>query len=84
MARRQQQSLTHSQERPLGCVMSGATEALRVGLVQEVVPAGQQLDRAVAIACAVAAQALGYPAQPQEWPPAYPSRWNVTLVVPSG
>ena len=39
----------------------GATEALRIGLVQEVVPAGQQLDRAVAIACAVAAQApLGF------------------------
>jgi len=33
----------------------GATEALRIGLVQEVVPAGQQLDRAVAIVCAVAA-----------------------------
>ena len=39
----------------------GATEALRIGLVQEVVPAGQQLDRAVAIACVVAAQApLGF------------------------
>ena len=35
----------------------GATEALRIGLVQEVVPAGQQFDRPVAIACAVAAQA---------------------------
>jgi enoyl-CoA hydratase/carnithine racemase len=44
----------------------GATEALRIGLVQEVVPAGQQLDRAVAIACAVAAQApLGFR---EPWP----------------
>jgi len=36
----------------------GSTEALRIGLVQEVVPAGQQLNGAVAVACAVAAQAL--------------------------
>jgi enoyl-CoA hydratase/carnithine racemase len=35
----------------------GAAEALRIGLVQEVVPAGQQLDRAVAIAELIAAQA---------------------------
>jgi enoyl-CoA hydratase/carnithine racemase len=35
----------------------GAAEALRIGLVQEVVPAGQQLDRARAIAHTVAAQA---------------------------
>src|SRR4051812_13473923 len=35
----------------------GAAEALRIGLVQEVVPAGQQLDRAVAIAEVIAAQA---------------------------
>jgi len=54
---------------------SGAAETLRIGLVQEVVPAGQRLDRAVAIACPVAAR---------ERPPAYPRRWNVILVVPSG
>ena len=35
----------------------GAQEALRIGLVQEVVPAGAQLDRAVALAELVAAQA---------------------------
>ena len=35
----------------------GAAEALRIGLVQEVVPAGQQLDRALALAHLVAAQA---------------------------
>jgi enoyl-CoA hydratase/carnithine racemase len=35
----------------------GADEAYRIGLVQEVVPAGQQLDRAVAIAQTIAAQA---------------------------
>jgi enoyl-CoA hydratase/carnithine racemase len=35
----------------------GAEEALRIGLVQEVVPAGQQLDRAVTIARTIAAQA---------------------------
>jgi enoyl-CoA hydratase len=35
----------------------GAAEALRIGLVQEVVPAGQQLARAVEIAQVVAAQA---------------------------
>ena len=35
----------------------GAQEALRIGLVQEVVPAGQQLERAVQIAHLVAAQA---------------------------
>src|SRR3954471_6879829 len=35
----------------------GAEEALRIGLVQEVVPAGQQLDRAVQIAEVIAAQA---------------------------
>jgi enoyl-CoA hydratase/carnithine racemase len=35
----------------------GADHALRIGLVQEVVPAGQQLDRAAAVARAVAAQA---------------------------
>ena len=35
----------------------GAAEALRIGLVQEVVPAGQQLDRAVELAQLVAAQA---------------------------
>jgi enoyl-CoA hydratase len=35
----------------------GAEEALRIGLVQEVVPAGEQLDRAVAIAQRIAAQA---------------------------
>jgi enoyl-CoA hydratase/carnithine racemase len=36
----------------------GATKALRIGLVQQVVPAGQQLDRAVTIArAAIAAQA---------------------------
>jgi enoyl-CoA hydratase/carnithine racemase len=34
-----------------------AGEALRIGLVQEVVPAGRQLDRALAIAQVVAAQA---------------------------
>ena len=36
---------------------SGAAATLRIGPVQEVVPAGQQLDSAVAIACPVAAQA---------------------------
>lgn len=35
----------------------GAAEALRIGLVQEVVPAGQQLERAMALARVVAAQA---------------------------
>jgi enoyl-CoA hydratase len=35
----------------------GAEEALRIGLVQEVVPAGQQLDRARAIAHLIARQA---------------------------
>jgi enoyl-CoA hydratase len=35
----------------------GAAEAHRIGLVQEVVPAGQQLERAVQIASLVAAQA---------------------------
>src|SRR6266566_2548786 len=35
----------------------GADQALRIGLVQEIVPAGQQLQRATAIARAVAAQA---------------------------
>jgi enoyl-CoA hydratase/carnithine racemase len=35
----------------------GAADALRIGLVQEVVPAGQQLDRARQIAHAIAAQA---------------------------
>lgn len=35
----------------------GAEEALRIGLVQEVVPAGRQLDRAVEIAEKIAAQA---------------------------
>nr|WP_313885584.1 enoyl-CoA hydratase-related protein [Fodinicola feengrottensis] len=35
----------------------GAAEALRIGLVQEVVPAGQQLQRAVEIAQIIAAQA---------------------------
>jgi enoyl-CoA hydratase len=35
----------------------GAAEALRIGLVQEVVPTGQQLDRAVALAHLIAAQA---------------------------
>lgn len=35
----------------------GAAEALRIGLVQEVVPAGQQLDTALAIAQRIAAQA---------------------------
>ena len=35
----------------------GAAEALRIGLVQEVVPAGQQLERAVALARLIAAQA---------------------------
>jgi enoyl-CoA hydratase len=35
----------------------GAAEALRIGLVQEVVPAGEQLDRAIAIARLIAAQA---------------------------
>ena len=35
----------------------GAAEALRIGLVQEVVPAGTQRDRAVAIAQVIAAQA---------------------------
>ena len=35
----------------------GAAEALRIGLVQEVVPAGSQLERATAIARVVAAQA---------------------------
>ncbi len=35
----------------------GADEALRIGLVQEVVPAGEQLDRAVTIAKMIAAQA---------------------------
>jgi enoyl-CoA hydratase len=34
-----------------------AAEALRMGLVQEVVPAGQQLERAIALAETVAAQA---------------------------
>lgn len=34
-----------------------AAEALRIGLVQEVVPHGQQLERAVALAEAIAAQA---------------------------
>jgi enoyl-CoA hydratase len=34
-----------------------AQEALRLGLVQEVVPVGQQLERAVAIAETIAAQA---------------------------
>jgi len=35
----------------------GADEALRIGLVQEIVPAGMQLERAAAIAGVVAAQA---------------------------
>jgi enoyl-CoA hydratase len=35
----------------------GADEAHRIGLVQEVVPAGEQLQRAVAIAQRIAAQA---------------------------
>jgi enoyl-CoA hydratase len=35
----------------------GADEALRIGLVQEVVPAGRQLDRAVELAQTIAAQA---------------------------
>jgi enoyl-CoA hydratase/carnithine racemase len=35
----------------------GAQEALRIGLVQEVVPAGEQLARAVALAEVIAAQA---------------------------
>lgn len=35
----------------------GAAEALRLGLVQEVVPAGAQLDRAAALAEVIAAQA---------------------------
>ena len=35
----------------------GADEALRIGLVQEVVPAGQQLDRARALAGLIAEQA---------------------------
>lgn len=35
----------------------GAAEALRIGLVQEVAPAGEQLSRAVAIARTIAAQA---------------------------
>ncbi len=35
----------------------GAAEALRIGLVQEVVPHGQQLHRAVALATLIAAQA---------------------------
>ena len=40
---------------------SSATEVLRIGMVQEFVLAGQKLDRAVALACAVAAQApLGF------------------------
>jgi enoyl-CoA hydratase/carnithine racemase len=34
-----------------------AAEALRIGLVQEVTPAGRQLDRAIALAETVAAQA---------------------------
>lgn len=34
----------------------GAAEALRIGLVQEVVPAGRQLERAIALARVVAAQ----------------------------
>ncbi|MEJ2175388.1 MAG: crotonase/enoyl-CoA hydratase family protein [bacterium] len=35
----------------------GATEAFRLGFVQEVVPAGRQLDRALEIAARIAAQA---------------------------
>jgi enoyl-CoA hydratase/carnithine racemase len=35
----------------------GADEALRIGLVQEVVPAGRQVDRAIEIAETIAAQA---------------------------
>ena len=35
----------------------GAAEALRIGLVQEVVPAGQQTERAVAVAATIARQA---------------------------
>ena len=35
----------------------GAAEALRIGLVQEVVPVGQQLERALQIAGSIAAQA---------------------------
>ena len=35
----------------------GAAEALRIGLVQEVVPAGQQLERAIALGRLIAAQA---------------------------
>ena len=35
----------------------GAAEALRIGLVQEVVPSGKQLERAAAIAQTIAAQA---------------------------
>jgi len=34
-----------------------ATEALRMGMVQEVVPAGEQLSRATALATTIAAQA---------------------------
>ncbi len=35
----------------------GAAEALRIGLVQEIAPAGQQLERALALAQIIAAQA---------------------------
>ncbi len=35
----------------------GATEALRIGLVQQVVPAGEQVEAAMAVAATIAAQA---------------------------
>lgn len=39
------------------CDEFGAAEAHRIGLVQEVVPAGQQVERAMAVAAAIAANA---------------------------
>lgn len=39
------------------CDEFGAAEAHRIGLVQEVVPAGQQIDRAMAVASAITANA---------------------------
>jgi len=62
----------------------GATEVLRIGLVQEVVPAGQQLDRTVAIACAVAVQApLGF-REPSERPGVAPRGQAGRCCAPAG
>src|SRR5215831_17438913 len=70
----------------------GATEALRIGLVQEVVPAGQQLDRgggdrlrggrpgAAWVQGTLASAWRGAPRPRGKRPSAYPRRLNVILV----